>query len=1404
MEEIEQNKFGELKSENKKRKFENIDEEINKKIKITNTSLGLSLLQTYDEDLQDDYLTSEDEAEISKIEDVPVTLEVASLENSVIEEIVCEKDVDNENIVEDNISSYVIEEEANHAVPLNGSQDSCGVFDNVNEVVSEDDNINSGMVNKEKKSEINVEQTLDTFLEDVLNNVEKSFESKGENRTKLAGDIVSNNEHCVKNGKHVQENLNSLSFSSTYVSETESMNSVCNLNETESTALLLEVENKSIECLDYNFSIFGKSENIYEMNSNDTEKTECKPTKKVKLNRSKFVRSTDESSTEMKNASPSSESVFNKTKSVFDKTPDTTDSNISDSVTSDSSNVNICQNFENLNKVVNKNENCEDPVLHSSIDEEDILSNKTHDVDIKSSTTLSESVLITEPDQNLKEIIDETDKVDFKNKETVQSVHYVINKQSENQRECSNSENRYIEEIATTDFIDANTSKYAKNISQHIFNENEILEKENVNIETDIKSSSYECDVSDNYIKKEKEIKEHDIKFVESETRINDEVKQTYTNSQNIESECEDTEGYKFELSQSLIENEKIEFDENASIDNSSSDEEIFKDAMESIENDEEIKTHVIERNNDMNIATEENDETVDLVIKTNNENIDEVVKKSCTCEKLLIEETVRENNEKMNVEENEYDERMEIIIEDNDEETKSIDKEVKEDAKIIFSEDKNIKLPQEIEVENHIKESRSMVVEVMAEETKFFIEEMEEDVTTDNKKNKKINENISKENDNINDEVRCIEKSQKIEKEITVNYNENNEVENISEGNNYRNDEMICVEESQETKEVITAKYKENNEEVKNISNKNGDVNDEIICIQESENMTYIPKNTSVEEKFTMSEVLPTDSEVYKKMEEISFRLSDEPSKLEQALKGKIESFHLSTKKIEPSPPREPDSSNSEMLKPITSSNESSESKENIKLHLSVQGNRVSIKKNKIAPVQSTTEPRVKRQYRKRVKIVSAEGAAKSNEKSYKLRTRGKKTAQNKDSTELKSNEKVREILLDDTKNVKKLCDNTLNSPVTVEINRIQETIRSNVTGKVQPIKLKISKNPSVTIECTSKYSPVTIEKIGGTEKSDVSEKIAGMLEEVRKKDLSVPNYMEQAASAWSGPDLQRVERLLKESNITITPVMSSKDISHQSSNSILKPMLTAAKEKSIQKIVSTSLSTSSASITSVLNDSNEENGSESQQSKSRNLNVILQPLDIGEQLHRWKITKPSSGMNITPIPSSTNGKQVDVKSEIRKKIASAERRKQETSDSDIEIINDTKLKAVKSIPDLLPISFPASESTPQALATPNTENEFEQSMVRNSMSPIFPVLTPPIFPKKRGRPTKAMVAARNAYKQSQEAFENFRQQNLQIGQDGLQTPGENGNLSHFMIPLFDITEPVDKTPETPTKGKF
>lgn len=502
------------------------------------------------------------------------------------------------------------------------------------------------------------------------------------------------------------------------------------------------------------------------------------------------------------------------------------------------------------------------------------------------------------------------------------------------------------------------------------------------------------------------------------------------------------------------------------------------------------------------------------------------------------------------------------------------------------------------------------------------------------------------------------------------------------------------------------------------------------------------------------------------------------ELSKLEQALIGKP------LKKLEIQIPVVSDDISNEIHEAAAERTENEENKEKIKLHLSLQGDKVSIKKG---PLDTPTGlVRVKRQYRKRrLENMDGEFGAKSADKTYKLRNRTVKKDEEEDTPQAQVTQNngtvevinVSERPIEVCSEFKPPTDRYSAEPVTIDL----DDVDSPPTAKIQPIKLKISKNSNITIEC-------------GEKSRESGEK---SVEDARKKD-TIPNYMEKAATAWSGPDLQRVERLLKESNITITPVISKDAPPPQTPQPALKPMLASIKDKPAAQVptfstpsvsATVSLQTTTAALTPITKDKPEDKDSSADEMPSSPNDQTQNSTASSDREDQRRFSIQSDDSDVTTV----SDKLIDVRSEIRKKLASAEKRKQEARDSNDSESELSDSKPKSKVPDLLPINFPTPEML-QSLAnsmnasSTNGESDGKKAEIDPAFLPLLQTL-----PKKRGRPTKAMVAAREALKQSQEvALESLRQL-------ASQKSAEGGDLmAHFPIPLFDISDP-----ENPFKGK-
>jgi hypothetical protein len=319
-----------------------------------------------------------------------------------------------------------------------------------------------------------------------------------------------------------------------------------------------------------------------------------------------------------------------------------------------------------------------------------------------------------------------------------------------------------------------------------------------------------------------------------------------------------------------------------------------------------------------------------------------------------------------------------------------------------------------------------------------------------------------------------------------------------------------------------------------------------------------------------------------------------------------------------------------------------------------------------------------------------------------------------------------------------------------------------------VQPIKLKISKNANVTIECTSKYDVCSASDEVAGEPMNVNEKIVGILEEARKKEVPSPNHVENVPVAWSGTDLQRVERLLKESNITITPVAGGRDDISQPV-SVLEPILNSKEKLNLLTPLKGVESEITSSISPISEDAE----------VLKNTNIPLK-LDDDDRPDSWKMMTPCQNeLNSLSIPAtSSTSKPVDVKSEIRKKIASVEKRKQDINIPEIESVNvlqpqktqalvanfslpltDVPMTENCGIENLMQQTGIDSESDIHMTPDPSPTST---PIVQKTPQAKLPNLPVDLFPKKRGRPTKAMVAAREAYRQQQEELEKIKKEQM------------------------------------------
>lgn len=1377
----------------RKRKFENVDDDDNSKLKIAKPSLGLSLLQSYDE--EDDYMTS-DEEPTSPPSKLCVDSSVPS-RNVFIEEMTDEDQVDESPI--DQSANL----EAGGGTSLSVLEANNSASDKLESSVLVDSNIDENasplIVNVEKSDDEPNERVLNIALPESSTNevhdtpVESSSdanESIGTETSSFCSEFVVEPADAKTDSINESKETEIEQTDDTFSSETSDSNNV----DSNQTGVTVENEPKSDIRPDYNFSVFGTSG---ETGSSD-ERMSSKPAKKVKLNRSKFIRSVDESSNEAKSNAISSSPVL----------PSLSESDSKPMVQENFKHIKpnvgviateIIKNDQRTEEVsvnpVEVNRNISDEIAESSdFDKviipatEENISVDTFDVGLtdKSVTDTNEdisgkAVETPDPNQLISEPIITKDtnlSSDATEEDSSLSVHYVSEENLENipqsteeivPSESSSSKidsqfdtesGLFDEEIVgPTDVPDIlqisdSSEENVENTDDHVI---EVMDQD---LDVDAKNEEH-LDSSVNDIE-ELNNENLDINFTEevglSEADVAEKLEDDTAHlnvAEDFIEELMDENSIIQESTNEILENEdsfvEERTDENAIAEDAHHENLFFEESKEEnlIHEESKDESSVIEESN-KNLIIEAVEElesenpSVDTVEDSKKED-DYASPLSFDADQsysLDLEESLDEDNE---------NESVENVVEN-----KNTNEPPHRPLKIIIRKEEE-KLVVVDDASRIKKRGRKSAKKLQKEKSKMKGDEykkkiVETDEGANFELNKVVSEEVGEESAESSQTVAPVDtpgkagafeivmKSVPVEQQIR----ETDELERKGEAVAPAVSEIIdstasssapVANESSEAVESDDEIFKDAMDTIEpELAERNSEKQSDFSLQSSSHEQYSLPTSETVDEpvvstvstdaefvthtkigdeelvqniELEQAKVSGSDKMTNKPIEVdvenfSANTASDTPSKLEQALTRKLKSVKNveSTTSITTSLQEVPESDKSA---PEALSKEPPPVKENLKLHLSVQGNRVSIKKNVaaesvIAPTPDIASvpapvadaevppPRVKRQYRKRPKP-TIDPALLTEEKCYTLRTRNtknppeevtpKKTKGRKSAATIAAEAAALTVAPFEptsqpiTLAKKEKIPREPSLSVTVEIDSSPEKKVTTAAGKVKPIRLKI-KNPGVTVECTSKYSPVTIEKIGGPAKGAVSENIADILEEARKKESQTAISHEQLT--WSGTDLQRVERLLKESNITITPVSSATPSSSaesisQSSCSILKTNCAAAKDKSARKSFHkaplapppSSSTIGAASITPVFSDS--ENAA-AEASFARNLNVTLKPLDFEEQLSHWKIAKPSREMDVTRIPPPVTEQQkqhpVDVKLEIRKKIASSERRRQ------------------------------------------------------------------------------------------------------------------------------------------------
>lgn len=1372
--------------DSRKRKLENDDDKDCAKVKIAKPSLGLSLLQSYD--AEDDYMTSDEESTSTTSKfcaDSSVT------RNVFIEEMTDEDQADES--LTDHISS--VNSEAADGASLSVFETNNPLSDTLESSIPVDSNIEDNVA----PAIVDVKGSVDEPNENVKNIVIHEFSANEVHVVPVESTSDVNVTVDVKTSSFdmkvetdpvsaKEDSVNELEVNKIkqtddkFSSETSDSKNVDSFQ----TSVTNKNESKPDIRPDYNFSVFGTSS---EIGSSD-ERVSSKPAKKVKLNRSKFVRSVDESSNEAKSSaitsspvlSSSSESDFKpvvhenfitvkpKVEVAENKVPviDQTTEEIS------AKPIEIVANMSDKTEYSTDLDQANTPITDENISVETFdmvqsLTDTDADVFVKAIADLDQSVsepLVTKDSDLSSNFIEENgslvEGVIAKNLENVpQSMEGMVESESSAAKINSPFETEPVlideEIVGPTDIL--RRDEHDENLHDNII---EVIDQD---LDVYVIKDEKHPDSEDGTVEELKSENEK-INFTEEVKLLELDVAEELKNEASIKA-AEDL------VEEFMDENSIIQESTNGSIvveelDNENTVVEELSDANAIVEEkkdknslveESKYENPIVEETKRENLVTEESNENpiIDSVEKLENKNVlvdvddsknektdalplalDAHERHSFDSDESLDEgderEPVKSTVEIRNTSEPPH-RPLKIIIRKKEEKLvvvediprlkkrgrKSAKKLQKEKSKMKGEENKkkivetderadsemNIAVVEKVgetlgetneEFEPAHAPEKAEVFEVNAENVsvKFAIEktddgEMEEEAVTS--AISKISDSTALQSGQIAGEP-CLaaESDDEVFKDAMETF------EPVSAEMDFEKEASVSgklsgpeqpsllISEAAVEPVVSTVLISAESDYNKNIADKKSMKNDQ-----------HTPVEVSISDKIT-NEPMEVD------VEEASAKtVSEVPSKLEQALTRKLRGV----KKVETAAVVSTclqEVSEIDKTAPEAQPKEPPPVKENLKLHLSVQGNRVSIKKSItaeaiVAPLPETAllpspaadpevpPPRVKRQYRKRPKP-TIDPALLTEEKSYTLRTRTtknppedltpKKTKGRKSAAVVAAAATATTVTVPEqtplpvisTLPKKEKVPREAPLPVTVEIDSPPDK-KVTTAGKVRPIRLKI-KNPGVTIECTSKYSPVTIEKIGGPEKGAMSENIVDILEEARKKESQT--IISQEQPAWSGTDLQRVERLLKESNITITPVSSASPLSSAepvspSPNSILKPILSAVKEKSARKLLhkapsvspSSSSTIGAASITPIYGDSKD---TSADSSFARNLNVILKPLDFEEQLSHWKISKPGREMDVTRIPSPVADQQkhqpVDVKLEIRKKIASSERRRQ------------------------------------------------------------------------------------------------------------------------------------------------